>query len=144
MHQPVTVAAPQEGAEARRRRFTGALATFRDTSVLVPVRDDGWLTADFGGIRWILAFSDKSALARYALEQDEGHAEWTYQSVSGARLLDVAAPAAQVPCGVALDAADGAERALLLPPVAGIVPDAYAVNKGYTSDAIVIGTEEPE
>ncbi|WP_439946300.1 hypothetical protein [Streptomyces sp. BBFR109] len=122
-------------AEVRRQEFIAALEAFRDTAVLVPVRDDGWLTADFGGVRWILAFSDKAALARYALARAEGREEWTYETVLGARLLDVAVPEAGVPCGVALDAADGAEHALLLPPVAGIVPEMYAVNRQFVEDA---------
>ncbi|MEU3935314.1 hypothetical protein AB0E85_25275 [Streptomyces sp. NPDC029044] len=113
---------------ARRRGFAMLLEAFRDTAVLVPLRDGGWLTADFGGIRWILAFSDESALSRYALAREEADREWTYRTVLGARLLDVAVPEAGVPCGVALDAADGAEHALLLPPVTGIVPDAFAVD----------------
>lgn len=118
----------EEEAAARRREFAVLLEIFRDTAVLVPLRDGGWLTADFGGIRWILAFSDEPALSRYALARDEADREWTYQAVLGARLLDVAVPEAGVPCGVALDAADGAEHALLLPPVTGIVPDAFALD----------------
>ncbi|MFD6321341.1 hypothetical protein ACFWOL_00405 [Streptomyces sp. NPDC058442] len=114
--------------EARRREFTALLEAFRDTAVLVPLRSGGWLTADFGGVRWILAFSDELALARYASARDEAHQEWTYQTVLGARLLDVAVPEAKVPCGVALDVADGAEHAVLFPPVSGVVPDAFAVD----------------
>ncbi|WP_030420841.1 SseB family protein [Streptomyces sp. SCSIO 75703] len=114
---------------ARRAEFAVLLATFRDTAVLVPLRGGGWLTADFGGVRWILAFSDESALSRYALARDEGHLEWTYQAVLGAKLLDLAVPEAGVPCGVALDVADGPEHALLLPPVSGVVPDAFAVDR---------------
>ncbi|KOX00233.1 hypothetical protein ADK65_15480 [Streptomyces sp. NRRL B-1140] len=119
----------EEEVAARTREFAVLLEAFRDTAVLVPLRDGGWLTADFGGIRWILAFSDESALSRYALARDEADREWTYQTVLGARLLDVAVPEAGVPCGVALDAADGAEHALLLPPLTGIVPDAFAVDR---------------
>ncbi|MFR9800041.1 hypothetical protein ACL02U_29735 [Streptomyces sp. MS06] len=122
-------------AEARGREFADALEDFRDTAVLLPLRDGGWLTADFGGVRWILAFTDETALARYALARGEGGEEWAYETVLGARLLDVAVPGAGVVCGVALDAADGAERALLLPPVAGIVPDACAVDRGFTGGA---------
>jgi hypothetical protein len=114
--------------EAHRREVTATLDAFRDTAVLVPVQGDGWLTADFGGVRWILAFSDESALARYALARDEADREWPYQRVLGARLVDVAVPAAGVPCGVALDVADGPEDAVLLPPVSGIVPDSAAVD----------------
>ncbi|MBC2864073.1 SseB family protein [Streptomyces mexicanus] len=135
-------AAPKDSratVDARRRRFTEVLSAFRDTAVLVPVEDHGWLTVDLGGVRWILAFSDEPSLARYALSQGRGHEEWTYERVLGARLLDVAVPVARVPCGVALDAADGGERAVLFPPVSGIVPDAYAVDKGYAGDTAVTG-----
>ena len=52
-----------------------------------------------------------------------------YRTVLGARLLDVAVPAAGVPCGVALDCADGPDGAVF-PPVRGIVPDAVAVDAG--------------
>ncbi|WP_406726018.1 hypothetical protein WJ438_17065 [Streptomyces sp. GD-15H] len=124
-----------EEVAARRREFASLLEAFRDTAVLVPLRSGGWLTTDFGGVRWILAFSDESALARYALARDEAHQEWTYQTVLGARLLDVAVPAAGVPCGVALDAADGAEHAVLFPPVSGVVPDAFAVDHVHQGGA---------
>jgi hypothetical protein len=119
-------------AEARRREFEAVLELFRTTAVVVPRRDEGWLTVDFGGVRWILAFSDESALARYAVARGEGGAEWEYETVLGARLLDVAVPSAGVPCGVALDAADGPEHAVLFPPVVGVVPDAAAVDRNVT------------
>ena len=93
------------------------------------------LTADTGGVRWILAFSDESALARYALARGEDGDEWPYETVLGARLLDAGVPEVGVPCGVALDAADGPEYAVLFPPVAGIVPDAFAVDRGFTGRA---------
>ncbi|MGW1168761.1 hypothetical protein [Streptomyces sp. NPDC001153] len=141
---PATPPASPAEAGARRRRFIEALESFRTTAVLVPVRDDGWLTVDLGGVRWILAFSDEPALARYALARDRGDEEWTYETVLGARLLDAAVPEAGVPCGVALDAADGGERAVLFPPVAGIVPDAYAVNKGYVGDGAMTAPTEEE
>ncbi|MFP3988267.1 hypothetical protein U9R90_12305 [Streptomyces sp. E11-3] len=125
-----------EGAEAaaRRREFAAVLGEFRRTAVLVPLGDvpgqDGeraFLTADFNGIRFILAFSDEQALARYAQARGESRHEWAYQTVLGARLLDVAVPAAGVPCGVALDCADG-EDGVVFPPVRGIVPDVAAVD----------------
>nr|WP_239072255.1 SseB family protein [Streptomyces bauhiniae] len=113
---------------ARRREFAELLGEFRRTPVLVPLGgEQGLLTADFNGIRFILAFSDEQALARYAIARGESAREWTYQRVLGARLLDVAVPAAGVPCGVALDCADGAEG-MVFPPVAGIVPDGAAVD----------------
>lgn len=125
---------PAQRAEvaARRREFAELLGEFRRTPVLVPLGGDpgdepALLTADFNGIRFILAFSDEQALARYATARGESAREWAYQRVLGARLLDVAVPAAGVPCGVALDCADGSEG-MVFPPVAGIVPDGAAVD----------------
>lgn len=43
------------------------------------------------------------------------------------RLLDAAVPAVGVPCGVALDCADG-QDGMLFPPVRGVVPDGVAVD----------------
>ncbi|MFG3123699.1 hypothetical protein ACGFYO_17025 [Streptomyces sp. NPDC048201] len=126
--------APAQAAEvaARRREFAELLGEFRRTPVLVPLGGDpggepALLTADFNGIRFILAFSDEQALARYATARGESAREWAYQRILGARLLDVAVPAAGVPCGVALDCADGSDG-MVFPPVAGIVPDGAAVD----------------
>ncbi|MDX2591309.1 hypothetical protein PV343_03140 [Streptomyces sp. WI03-4A] len=119
---------------AHRRDFAALLGEFRRTPVLVPLGDGpgpdnerGLLTADLSGIRFILAFSDERALARYARERGAFAREWTYQTVLGARLLDVAVPAAGVPCGVALDCADGPDG-MVFPPVRGIVPDEAALD----------------
>lgn len=121
----------------RRLEFMALLERFRATPVLVPLgssqspgAEGGFLTADMNGIRFVLAFSDQQALARYARAQGVFHSEWSYQTVLGARLLDVAVPAAGVPCGVALDCADGSEG-LVLPPVKGIVPDEATID-AYT------------
>ncbi|MFF7182138.1 SseB family protein [Streptomyces sp. NPDC008121] len=100
--------------------------------MVVPRRDQAWLTVDLGGVRWILAFSDEGALVRYAHARGEAETEWEYETVLGSRLLDVAVPSAGMPCGVALDAADGAEHAVLFPPVAGVVPDGAAVDRNVT------------
>lgn len=123
------------GVAERRRAFATLLGDFRRTAVLVPLEetsgaDDGrgLLTADLNGIRFILAFSDEQALARYAQIRGEFSREWTYRTILGAKLLDVAVPAAGVPCGVALDCADGPDG-MVFPPVMGIVPDAAAVDR---------------
>jgi hypothetical protein len=120
--------------EARRQRFTELLEEFRRTPVLVPLGEGpgpdserGLLTADWNGVRFILAFSDGQALARYAQARGEFHREWVYQTILGARLLDVAVPAAGVPCGVALDCADGPDG-VVFPPVRGVVLDEAAVD----------------
>ncbi|MFE4251645.1 hypothetical protein ACFRU3_19495 [Streptomyces sp. NPDC056910] len=126
-------ASPEVGA--RRRAFAELLGEFRRTAVLVPLGDEGGpdgepalLTADFNGIRFILAFSDEQALARYAQARGEFAPEWRYRTILGAKLLDVAVPAAGVPCGVALDCADGPDG-MVFPPVRGIVPDEAAVDR---------------
>ncbi|MEU1008924.1 hypothetical protein [Streptomyces sp. NPDC005890] len=122
--QPETTGDP----EYRRREFAVLLGEFRRTAVLVPVdEDDAPLVADFGGMRWIYAFSNEQSLARFALARGEGAREWAYQRWLGARVLDAVVPAVGVPCGVALDCADG-EDGMVFPPVRGIVPDAVAVN----------------
>lgn len=125
---------------ARKREFARLLGEFRRTAVLVPLGEEpgpeeerGLLTADFNGIRFILAFSDEQALTRYAQARGEFAREWTYRTILGARLLDVAVPAAGVPCGVALDCADGTDG-MVFPPVRGIVPDAVAVDRDVADD----------
>ncbi len=82
-------------------------------------------------MRWICAFSDEAALARFAVARGEAGREWVYQSVLGARLLDVLVPLLPGPAGVALDAGS-AEGGVLFPPVVGVVPDAVAVDLGGT------------
>ncbi|MFJ9035357.1 hypothetical protein ACIRF8_02020 [Streptomyces sp. NPDC102406] len=133
---------PTEDPEvaARRREFAELLGEFRRTAVLVPLGvpegpgdEPAMLTADLNGIRFILAFSDEQALARYAQARGEYSREWTYRTVLGAKLLDVAVPAAGVPCGVALDCADGPDG-MVFPPVMGIVPDEAAVDRDVVDE----------
>ncbi|MDI6412351.1 MULTISPECIES: hypothetical protein [Streptomyces] len=105
------------------------LGEFRRTAMLVPtVTDDRLMSAHYGGIRWIFAFTDEAALARFAQERGEAPGtEWTYVSVLGARLLDAVVPALDGPTGVAVNAADG-DGSMLFPPARGIVPDEAAVD----------------
>ncbi|MFG2988647.1 SseB family protein [Streptomyces sp. NPDC048257] len=124
-------ATPVEDREvvARRREFAVLLGEFRRTAVLVPTDPYGSLwTAERGGVRWVCAFSDEAALARFADAQGDAGREWEYHSVFGARLLDVMVPMLGVPAGVALDA--GSADGMLFPPVAGVVPDSAAVDLG--------------
>ncbi|WP_412079331.1 SseB family protein [Streptomyces xanthophaeus] len=114
---------------AARREFAVLLGEFRRAAVLVPLDPYGSLwTAEQGGIRWICAFSDEEALARFARAQGDAEREWEYRTVFGARLLDVMVPLLGVPAGVALDA--GGEDGMLFPPVAGVVPESAVVGLG--------------
>lgn len=127
-----TADAPQDVPEEvarRRREFAVLLGEFRRTPVLVPVDEhEAPLVGEWGGVRWIYAFSDEPALARFAFARGEGGREWVYRRVLGARLLDAGVPAAGVPCGVALDVGSEDGQGVLFPPVVGIVPDAAAVD----------------
>ncbi|MGW3210394.1 hypothetical protein [Streptomyces sp. NPDC001135] len=126
-HAATFTGTPDE-ADRRRREFAVLLGAFRRTAVLVPVDEEkAPLTGDYGGIRWIYAFSHETALARFAFARGEGDRAWAYRRVLGARLLDVGVPAAGVPCGVALDVGSEGEGALF-PPVRGIVPEKAAVD----------------
>ncbi|MEV5545518.1 SseB family protein [Streptomyces sp. NPDC052309] len=129
---PPEAVAPDEAASligAKRREFAALVGEFRRTAVLVPLDEDEIpLTGDQGGVRWIYAFTDEAALARFAIARGEQRREWTFRQVLGARLLDVAVPAVGVPCGIAVDV--GSEDGVLLPPAVGIVPDFAAVDAG--------------
>ncbi|MFI8853246.1 hypothetical protein [Streptomyces sp. 891-h] len=106
------------------------LGEFRRAAVLVPqLAGDRLLTRSFGGVRWILAFTDEAALARFAREAGGGDPgeEWEYASVLGARLLDAVVPEFDGPTGVAVDIADQ-DGSMLFPPAPGIVPDEVAVH----------------
>ncbi|MFE5731793.1 SseB family protein [Streptomyces sp. NPDC056528] len=118
---------PEDRVAAARRGFARLLGEFRRTAVLVPFdeRESLW-TADFNGVRWICAFSDEEALARFAVARGEAGRAWPYRTILGARLLDVMVPMLPGPGGVALDA--GSADGTLFPPVAGIVPDEVAVD----------------
>ncbi|MFF8846796.1 SseB family protein [Streptomyces sp. NPDC015127] len=128
--EPVA-AEPVDELVVARRGFARLLGEFRRSAVLVPFDARGSLwTADFNGVRWICAFSDEVALARFAVAQGDAVRELAYRTVLGARLLDVMVPMLPGPGGVALDA--GSDEGMVFPPVAGIVPDAVAVDFGGT------------
>ncbi|MCY0946705.1 SseB family protein [Streptomyces antarcticus] len=110
---------------------------FRRAALLVPFADGpdgGLMSAVSGGIRWIYAFTDEEALARFAEARGEAGREWEFLSVLGARLVDAVVPMADGPAGVAVNVADG-EGAMFFPPVAGIVPDANAVDLADRGEA---------
>ncbi|MFD7971915.1 SseB family protein [Streptomyces clavifer] len=129
---PVAAPVETEGdpTAAARRAFAVLLGEFRRTAVLVPLDAHGDLwSAEQNGVRWICAFSDEEALSRFARARGDAEREWVYQTVLGARLLDVMVPLLPGPAGVALDAGSE-DGGMLFPPVAGIVPDAVAVDLG--------------
>ncbi|MDK1473746.1 hypothetical protein QNO07_09985 [Streptomyces sp. 549] len=104
------------------------LGEFRRTPVFAPVIDGGFMSASMGGIRWVYAFTDSAAYARFTTARgDEPGAEPEYREILGARLLDVVVPALEGPAGVALNVADE-NGSMMFPPVQGIVPDAAAVD----------------
>ncbi|MFD5036975.1 SseB family protein [Streptomyces sp. NPDC058377] len=124
-----SVEAGQDQLRTARREFAVLLGEFRRTAVLVPLDEAGDLwSAEQNGVRWICAFSDEAALARFAQARGDAGREWMYQAILGARLLDVMVPLLPGPAGVALDA--GSTDGMLFPPVAGIVPNAVAVDLG--------------
>ncbi|OKK16083.1 hypothetical protein AMK16_25510 [Streptomyces sp. CB00455] len=106
---------------------------FRRAVLLVPLAEGstdpegGLMSAVSGGIRWLYAFTDEEALARFAGARGEADREWPYLAVLGARLTDAVVPEADGPAGIAVNVAD-ADGSMLFPPVAGIVPDACAVD----------------
>ncbi|MFC9749721.1 hypothetical protein [Streptomyces niveus] len=108
----------------------GLVGELRRALVLVPLDGGGLWTASLGGVRWVCAFTDEGALARFAEARGgEGGRAWEFAVVRGARLLDEIVPAMGRPAGVAVNVADP-EGSMLFPPVVGIVPDAVAVDDG--------------
>ncbi|MFE6848028.1 hypothetical protein [Streptomyces sp. NPDC057686] len=89
--------------------------------------DGGLMSAVQGGIRWLYAFTDEEALARFAEARGAAGQEWEYLSILGARLVDQVVPMADGPAGVAVNVADGG-GSMLFPPVMGIVPETWAVD----------------
>ncbi|MBT2479591.1 SseB family protein [Streptomyces sp. ISL-94] len=104
---------------------------FRRAVLLAPLAngaDGGLMSAVQGGIRWLYAFTDEAALARFAQARGAGDREWEYLSVLGARLVDAMVPMIDGPAGVAVNVADE-DGSMLFPPVVGIVPEACAVDR---------------
>lgn len=117
------------------------IGEFRRTAVLVPVADGGFMSAEYGGIQWIYAFTDEAPLARFAQARGAAPDEaWDFVTVLGARLLDGIIPDLAEPTGVAVDVADEG-ASMMFPPVAGIVPDAVAVDIDEEGNRIT-GDEE--
>ncbi|MFF1410367.1 SseB family protein [Streptomyces sp. NPDC058289] len=126
MELTVEIAAIRDGLGDSGR----LVGEFRRAVLLVPLEDGpegGLMSAASGGIRWVYAFTDEEALARFAEARGESGREWEFLSVLGARLVDAVVPAAGGPVGVVVNVADE-QGSMFFPPVAGIVPDANAVD----------------
>lgn len=103
------------------------VAAFRDAVLLLPqTGGDSVAAGDYGGLRWLYAFTSEAELASWVVAREgDAAAEQRYVTVLGSRVLDTALPEVGVPAGVAVDVA-GAQP-LFLPPVRGVVPDRVAV-----------------
>ncbi|WP_244190622.1 SseB family protein [Streptomyces caeruleatus] len=106
-------------AETGHGDLRAAVGEFRRSEVRVPVEDDSVVSVEAGGIRWLFAFTDDAALARFAEARGETLDERVL--VYGAWLLDRVIPRVGGPVGIAVDA--GSATGMALPPAAGIVPD---------------------
>ncbi|MGW7262771.1 hypothetical protein [Streptomyces sp. NPDC054842] len=130
MQQPKAALAERT---ADRRRGDGdpraLVGEMRRSVLLVPVADGGLWSVRSGGVRWICGFSDEAALARFALRHGPGDRPMEYAALLGARIVDEIVPSLGEPAGLAVDIATE-DGAMFFPPVAGIVPDAVAVDTG--------------
>lgn len=113
-------------AESGQGDLRAVVGEFRRAEVLVPVVDGSVLSAEAGGVRWLFAFTDDAAMTRFAEARGEAIEERV--PAYGAWLLDRVIPRVDGPVGIAVDA--GSATGMVLPPVAGIVPDAVAVAVG--------------
>ncbi|MFI9543620.1 SseB family protein [Streptomyces sp. NPDC052016] len=105
----------------------------RRSVLLVPVADGGLWSARSGGVRWICAFTDEAALARFALHHGSGDQPMEYAALLGARIVDEIVPSLGEPAGLAVDIATE-DGSMFFPPVIGIVPDGVAVDAGEAGE----------
>ncbi|MFD3612268.1 hypothetical protein ACFWXA_30230 [Streptomyces atroolivaceus] len=106
------------------RELVGEL---RRSVLLVPVDGGGLWSAWSGGVRWVCGFTDEAALARFALSHGSGARPMEYAALLGARIVDEVVPSLDGPAGLAVDIATE-DGSMFFPPVAGIVPDAVALD----------------
>ncbi len=82
------------GLKAQQREFRVWLGEYRRRRVLVPYGENAAaLTVEMHGARWLLAFTDGAAMARYARARGETDRAWPYRLVWGAAVLDAGVPA---------------------------------------------------
>ncbi|MFJ3902833.1 hypothetical protein [Streptomyces sp. NPDC090025] len=142
-------------AERRRggddpRELVGEM---RRSVLLVPIADGGLWSVRAGGVRWICGFTDRAALARFALRHGPGDHPWDFAALLGARIVDEIVPSLGEPAGLAVDIATE-DGSMFFPPVVGIVPDEAAVDRveehpggptnRRTDEPVDRGTERPD
>src|SRR5690606_22383092 len=99
----------------------------RRSVLLVPSVDGRLWGAHSGGVRWVCAFTDERALARFAEERGMRERALDYAAWLGARIVDEIVPGLGEPAGLAVDIATE-DGSMFFPPVTGIVPDEDAVD----------------
>ncbi|MER6692044.1 hypothetical protein [Streptomyces minutiscleroticus] len=123
---------------AERRAGVGdpraLLGEMRRSVLLVPVAEGGLWSVRSGGVRWVCGFTDEAALARFAVQHGPGDRPMEYAALLGARVVDEVVPLLGEPAGLAVDIATE-DGSMFFPPVAGIVPEAAAVDAGAVSGA---------
>ncbi|MEV5547721.1 SseB family protein [Streptomyces sp. NPDC052309] len=122
---------------AERRAGVGdpraLVGEMRRSTLLVPLADGGLWTVSSGGVRWVCAFTDEAALARFAVHHGPGDRSVEYAALLGARIVDEVVPAMEGPAGLAVDIATE-DGSMFFPPVSGIVPDGAAVDVGAAGE----------
>lgn len=130
MEQPRTALAERI---AERRAGIGdpraLVGEMRRSVLLVPSVDGRLWSVCSGGGRWVCAFTDETALARFALHQGPGDRPMDYAALLGARIVDEIVPSLGEPTGLAVDIASE-DGSMFFPSVTGIVPDGVAVDTG--------------
>jgi hypothetical protein len=88
------------------------IAAMRESIVVVPTDGhDALLTITDRGLTWVTAFTDTTALARFARARGEGERAWPYLTTLGGRLLSFL----DRTTGIAVDV--GSEHPAFFPPV---------------------------
>ncbi|WP_053636438.1 hypothetical protein [Streptomyces sp. XY152] len=105
MEQPGTALAERI---AERRAGAGdpraLVGETRRTVLPVPSVDGRLWSARSGGVRWVCAFTDEAAPARFALHHGSGERPVEYAALPGARLVDEIVPGPGEPAGLAVTA----------------------------------------
>lgn len=90
---------------AERRAGVGdpraLVGEMRRAVLLVPLAGGGLWSAHSGGVRWICAFTDEAALARFAVQHGPGDQSMEYAALLGARIVDEIEPSLGEPAGLA-------------------------------------------